>query len=423
VSRPTSSTDGVEVANTLTKALRVAGRPGKNDRGDALCGPVGRRASASSEYPIAIAVQPVLGRIERAGEPMAAETLLQVIELFPGPALVMRPDGEIVGINDRVERWLGLGRDELHGRPLARLIADPPDRVAGFLEGCARGDRKLVGTLTPTRGDGAGGPCRVEGLSVRARHGTDGPPLVVVHVLLSESGADRGAAQGRAIQALQEEARRKDESLAQLAHDLRNPVAAISGALDLARRATSREDVAWAQDTMERQIGHLVRRIDDLLDLARGARENIEQKRPQPDAAAVPPGVRAEPDAGSSPSAAVGARVLVVDDNVDSARGTARLLQLAGHDVRVAHDGHQALAVARDHRPQFVILDIVLPGVDGYEVARQLRGDPRLRDAVIIAASGYSEDDYRRPEEAGFDHHLVKPIDYDALRAILGRPG
>jgi CheY-like chemotaxis protein len=122
------------------------------------------------------------------------------------------------------------------------------------------------------------------------------------------------------------------------------------------------------------------------------------------------------------PSAPVGARILVVDDNVDSARGTARLPQLAGHDVRVAHDGHQALEIARDHRPQFVILDIVLPGLDGCEVARQLRADPQLRDAVIIAASGYSEDDYRRPEEAGFDHHLVKPIDYDALRAILGRP-
>jgi CheY-like chemotaxis protein len=179
---------------------------------------------------------------------------------------------------------------------------------------------------------------------------------------------------------------------------------------------------------MERQIGLLVRRIDDLLDLARDARENTEQKRPRPDAAEVtrvadaPPGSTAESEADSSPSAAVGARILIVDDNVDSARGTARLLQLAGHDVRVAYDGHQALEIARDYRPQFVILDIVLPGMDGYEVARQLRGDPRLRDAVIIAASGYSEDDYRRPEEAGFDHHLVKPIDHNALRAILDRP-
>jgi CheY-like chemotaxis protein len=358
---------------------------------------------------------------------MAAETLLQVIELFPGPALILRPDGEIVGVNDRAERWFGLGQDVLRGRPLAGFLVDPPERVASLLEDCAWGDRKVVGTLTPTRCDGAGGPCRVEGISVRARHGTDGPPLLVVHVLLSEPGAEGATAREVAPRAIQEEASRKEESLARLAHDLRNPVAAISGALDLARRATSREDVAWAQDTMERQIGHLVRRIDDLRDLARGAREDIQPERPRPDAAevaraAAPPGSRAEPEAGSSPSAAVGARILVVDDNVDSARGTARLLQLAGHDVRVAYDGHQALEIARDHRPQFVLLDIVLPGMDGYEVARQLRGDPRLRDAVIIAASGYSEDDYRQPEESGFDHHLVKPIDHNALRAILGRP-
>ena len=100
----------------------------------------------------------------------------------------------------------------------------------------------------------------------------------------------------------------------------------------------------------------------------------------------------------------------------------ARLLQLAGHDVRVAHDGHQALEIARDHGPQFVLLDIILPGMDGYEVARQLRDDPRLRNTTIIAISGYSADDYRCPQEAGFDHHLIKPIDYNALRAIIDRP-
>ena len=115
--------------------------------------------------------------------------------------------------------------------------------------------------------------------------------------------------------------------------------------------------------------------------------------------------------------------MLVVDDNVDTARGTARLLQLAGHDVRVAHDGREALEVAREICPRFVLLDIGLPVMDGYEVARQLRGDPRLRDAVIVAISGYSQDDYRQPEDAGFDHHMVKPIDYDALRAILSPPG
>jgi CheY-like chemotaxis protein len=171
-----------------------------------------------------------------------------------------------------------------------------------------------------------------------------------------------------------------------------------------------------------------VRRLDELPDPTRISLGEIEPERQRPDAAEVaraaadPPRTRAGPDAGSPPSAPPGARILVVDDNVDTARGTARLLQLAGHDVRVAHDGHQALEVAHDHLPQFVLLDLVLPGMDGYEVARQLRADPRLRDAVIIATSGYSEDDYRPPEEAGFDHHLIKPINHDALRAILDHP-
>jgi CheY-like chemotaxis protein len=131
------------------------------------------------------------------------------------------------------------------------------------------------------------------------------------------------------------------------------------------------------------------------------------------------------PAPGAGPASDPGAaapsheRILIVDDNVDTARGMARLLELAGHDVRVAHDGRRALEIAHDFRPRFILLDIVLPGMDGPEVARQLRADPRHRDAVIIAISGYSEDDYRSPEDAGFDHHLVKPIEYDTLRAII----
>ena len=128
------------------------------------------------------------------------------------------------------------------------------------------------------------------------------------------------------------------------------------------------------------------------------------------------------PADGRTSARPAGARILVVDDNVDTARGTARLLQMAGHDVRIAHDGYEALEAARGHDPRFILLDIGLPGMDGYEVARRLRGDPRHRDATIIAISGYSVDEYRPSEQAGFDHHLVKPIDYAALRAIIDGP-
>ncbi|HLH28600.1 MAG TPA: response regulator, partial [Acidimicrobiales bacterium] len=261
--------------------------------------------------------------------------------------------------------------------------------------------------------------------SAPAPSGADGPPLVVVHIIPGGPVAPASAGWESEGEELRENVRCEDELLARLAHDLSNPVGAISGALHLARKATSPEDIAWALDTIEGQIAHLVRQIAGLRELARIARGEAGSERPRPDAdeadrAADPPGPG--PDGTPPPSTPAGARVLVVDDNVDAARGTARLLELAGHDVRVAHDGRQALEVARDHHPRFILLDIVLPGMDGYEVARQLRADPQLRDAVIIATSGYSADDYRPAEEAGFDHHLAKPIDYDALRAILGRP-
>jgi CheY-like chemotaxis protein len=115
-------------------------------------------------------------------------------------------------------------------------------------------------------------------------------------------------------------------------------------------------------------------------------------------------------------------RVLVVDDNVDAADSLALLLRVIGHETRIAHDGLEALVAARAFLPDVVLLDIGLPGMDGYEVARQLRGEPDLRTALLIAQTGYGQDeDRRRSREAGFDHHLVKPVDPDALRALLAR--
>ena len=123
-------------------------------------------------------------------------------------------------------------------------------------------------------------------------------------------------------------------------------------------------------------------------------------------------------------SARSAARILVVDDNLDTARGMARLLNLLGHDVKAAHDGSEAIDVARAHGPEFVLLDIGLPGMDGYEVAAQLRQDGCCRGAVFIAISGYGQDeDRRRSKEAGFDYHLVKPIDHDALLTLLSHAG
>jgi CheY-like chemotaxis protein len=111
-------------------------------------------------------------------------------------------------------------------------------------------------------------------------------------------------------------------------------------------------------------------------------------------------------------------RVLVVDDNVDAAEALGELLRDYGHEVSTAHDGVQAIDSARLHRPEIVLLDISMPEMDGYEVAKRIRGD--LGDALLIALTGYGEDRHRRlAREAGFDQHVTKPVDASKLEELL----
>ena len=372
----------------------------------------------------------------------------------------------------------------------------------------------------------------------------------------------------RQAEALRENDRRKDEFLAMLAHELRNPLAAVNNAVTVLKMSRDEDSRNWASDVVERQVKQLVRLIDDLLDVSRITSgkirlrrefvdagpildQAIESARPlfdqrnhtlsvsiergelplhvdatrveqivlnlltnaakytegggriwldarregdraaisvRDDGTGIAPdklpemfrlfaqgdrslarsegglgigltvvrklaemhggGVVARsegPDRGSEfvvylplaprPSAAGdeappghrapanGARVLVVDDNVDTARGMVRLLTLLGNEAIAAHDGREAVAVAPAFRPDFVLLDIGLPGMDGYQVASALRRDERLGGVVIIAVSGYGqEEDRRRSLSAGIDHHLVKPVDFDALLPLIGRP-
>ena len=127
------------------------------------------------------------------------------------------------------------------------------------------------------------------------------------------------------------------------------------------------------------------------------------------------------PTAAPAGTGAARRRVLVVDDNMDSAESLAMLLQIEGHDVWMAHDGPSALAAAREHRPEVVLLDIGLPaGMDGYEVVQRMRPEPGLEGATIVAVTGYGqEEDRRRAADAGFDGHLVKPVDIQQLRRLL----
>jgi PAS domain S-box-containing protein len=375
--------------------------------------------------------------------------------------------------------------------------------------------------------------------------------------------------QKRAQEALREMDRRKDEFLATLAHELRNPLAAIRNALHILRKTGGGGEAGGrVRDVLERQVGNLVRLVDDLLDVSRVTRGKIELRRERVELAAVvrsaletsrplldeagheltvslPPepvylwadplrlaqvflnllnnaakytepggrirlgaelagnevlvrvrdtgvGIPAEmlprvfdlfvqgdratrysggglgiglslvrslvqlhggtvrahsagpgqgsefvvrlPLAaghnGSSPAVAAGtgggkpcaARgpILVIDDNRDAADCLGLLLHELGHEVRVAHDGLSALAAAGTCRPAVVFLDLGMPGMDGYEVARTLRARPGLEGVVLIALTGWGQEEARRRSRAaGFDHHLLKPVDVTALQALL----
>jgi CheY-like chemotaxis protein len=115
--------------------------------------------------------------------------------------------------------------------------------------------------------------------------------------------------------------------------------------------------------------------------------------------------------------------VLVADDNADAADSMVVMLQLLGHEAVVARDGLEAVAVAERERPELVLLDIGMPGLNGYEVCRRLRALPWAASLRIVAVTGWGQDDDRaQSREAGFDEHLVKPVDPATLGEVLQGP-
>jgi PAS domain S-box-containing protein len=465
--------------------------------------------------------------------------------------------------NREYERWWGVPRDALRGKTVREVVgADNYPPVAGPIEEALRG--------------------RGQAFEARVRFPVAGERDVQVTYVphAGEDGAVKGffslvedvTERKQAELELREAARRKDEFLAMLAHELRNPLSAISGAVQLARRNGWQHHQGWTEEVLDRQVRNLSRLIDDLLDVARvsrgavrlrtevlelapvlraaeaSARPLVDERRHRLEVSApeeglrvngdptrleqvvvnlltnaarytepggridlsarregaeavvtvkdngkgIPPGQLAKvfelfvqgdrslarsegglgigltlvrslvamhggtvtarsdgPGLGSEftvrlpavdepadrpaprPAATTDAaeppgkarrRVLVVDDNVDSARGLSRLLGRLGHEVRTCHDGPSAVDAAGESNPDVVLLDIGLPGMDGYEVARRLRETGHL-DALIIAVTGYGQDDDRRRSKgAGIDHHLIKPVDHDELLGLIARP-
>jgi CheY-like chemotaxis protein/anti-sigma regulatory factor (Ser/Thr protein kinase) len=136
---------------------------------------------------------------------------------------------------------------------------------------------------------------------------------------------------------------------------------------------------------------------------------------PQPN-----PGVSGGSQGQASEKPAVNRRILVVDDSAEAANSLGKMLQLMGHDVQLAYEGETALEKARHYQPDVAVLDLAMPGMDGFELARRLRDDRRMNGILLIALTGYGrEEDRRRSREAGFDLHFVKPADPAELQAVL----
>ena len=481
--------------------------------------------------------------------------------------ITLGPDGNVVEWNAGAERLLGYRRDEVLGRPCDRFH---PPQDAGL----------PAKALDEAR---SAGQAEEEGWLLR-KDGTRFWASGVTAALRDAAGRLRGFAKilrdlserkrleeelRQRADELAEADRRKDEFLAMLAHELRNPLSPIRSAVEVMQQlGLSDPTLRWAHEVVQRQVEHLTRLVDDLLDVSRINRDLIRlQRRPVELSAVVsqavetvrplldgrqhrlavllPPerlwleadrarlvqvftnllhnaakytdpggqvaltAARAGPEVvvrvrdngvgiaaallphvfeaftqadhslarspgglgvgltlvrrlvqmhggsvgahsagagqgseftvrlplrpapqGQEGRASGGARpaagprtVLIVDDNVDGAQGLALLLQLRGHRVLLAHDGAAGMEVARAQRPDVVVLDIGLPKLDGYAVARELRRLPGMAGVLLIAATGYGQDeDRRRARDAGFDYHLVKPVDPSVLSKLLARP-
>jgi PAS domain S-box-containing protein len=471
-------------------------------------------------------------------------------------------DGTVESFNPAAERIFGYRADEVIGRNVKLLMPAPYAQehdgyIANFVH---TGIARIIGIGREVTG------CRKDGSTF---------PM---DLAVSQFQADGGrrftgivrdiTARKAAEQALQDADRRKDEFLATLAHELRNPLAPIRNALELLNRAGNDPAVfADTREMMERQLGHIVRLVDDLLDVSRITSGKMQLRKEQVDLAAVvnsaveacrpnaddmghqltvslPPqplmlnadrtrlaqlfsnllnnAVKYTPWGGhiwltaerqgsqlsvsvrdtgigisrehlprvfemfsqaapalersqgglgiglalahglvelhggtiEARSDGIGkgseflvilpidaaeqmtrlerkprevtkrpsreCRILIVDDNRDSADSLQRLLRLEGHETQLAFDGLEAVQTAAAFRPQVVLLDIGLPKMNGYEVAKRIRQHDWGRSMVLIALTGWGqEEDKNRAFEAGFDHHLTKPVDPSALDRLL----
>ncbi|MDP9122541.1 MAG: ATP-binding protein [Acidobacteriota bacterium] len=486
--------------------------------------------------------------------------------------IVIDTNGRITYLNRAAEALAGKDAETARNRPLDEILpllrsdSRRPYTAASLLaEGCAGASRQRVLFMAL---DGTAHPLDCTCGQVAGSRGPQGAVLVLAD---AREQAHTERELERHAEELATADRRKDQFLAMMAHELRNPLAPIRNAVELMRQVDP-PDTSWSasRDMVERQVKHLARLVDDLLDVSRITRGNIRLRKEEVDLAVgvlravdaarpliaarghelvldlpsrpllvevdptrleqvvanlldnaakytmpggriwltleaaggeavlsirdtgvgVPPDVldrvfepfvqsdgsldRSEGGLGlgltlvrslvemhggnveahssglgqgsefivrlplstiaaaespaepEEPVATAPRRthVLVVEDNLDAAESLASLLRLWNHEVSVAHDGPAALEVARAERPEVVLLDIGLPGLDGYQVARRLREEIGLSSALLVAMTGYGQpEDRRRSRDAGIQYHFVKPVEPMVLRSLLaGHP-
>jgi CheY-like chemotaxis protein len=195
--------------------------------------------------------------------------------------------------------------------------------------------------------------------------------------------------------------------LAMLAHELRNPLAAILNATQvLASERSDRDLRREATQVIRRQADQMARLLDDLLDVTR--------------IATLPRTTQTSTASTTPAQAGTTCKVLIIEDNADSRRMLERILKLDGYEVHTAENGDQGLQEILRLRPRFALVDIGLPGLDGYQVARKVRETLSPDEVFLIALTGYGRPkDRQAVKEAGFDEHLIKPLNPDELARVM----
>lgn len=506
-----------------------------------------------------------LAERDKTNQLITAQLLASIVASSNDAIIGKTLDGVIQSWNAAAERLFGYTAEQAVGRHISLVI--PPERIAEEDEIIAslRAGQQIEHFETErVRSDGQHIPVS---LTISPIKDDSGNVIGASKIARDDTERKRLEDDLRLLAAnLSEVDRRKNEFLATLAHELRNPLAPMSNMLEVLKRANGDEEIIKrAHGTIERQLGQMVRLVDDLLDLNRITHDRLELRRSEVDlssviqqavevshplidaagqhlivdlpdeqiylhadgarlsqvfgnllnnsskytapegtisltaarvdsevvvtvkdnGAGIPPDkidrifdmfmqvdggsersqgglgigltlvkrltemhggsvaarslgegkgseftvrlpILTKPSVVSGPETIGGAesrasrRILVVDDNRDSAESLAMLLEITGNKTYLAHDGVEAVEAIKKHRPEVVLLDIGLPGLNGYEVCRRLREQPWGKDIVVIALTGWGQDDDRRQTaEAGFNGHMVKPVDYEKLLELL----